>query len=407
MNTNNEISGILSLVLIGLIILLFGLIIVYVVLKLRNRAKEQIRNEKQGIVKEEINEKKERKIKNTKTATLYNKKSIFDFMEFDDVKDNMIIQENGRKFLAVIECIGVNYDLMSKMEKNAVEEGFQQFLNTLRHPIQIYIQTRTMNLEKSIIAYKERLKFVEDRYNKSKREYDRMNESMAYDEEDMNKQKYELTRNRNLLEYGKDIIANTERMSLNKNVLTKKYYIIIPYYPEDVEKYDFEEIKGMAFSELYTKAQAIISTLSACSVGGKMLDSSEIIELLYMAYNREEADTYGVEKAIKADYDCLYSTAPDVFEKRIKILDEVIKEKAIELANGKIEQAKSRIQEKAEEKEADMDYLVKRMAEIVLNDNRKYVGNNIAEEAINILREEGGKGNVGQEKKTTRRRKQQ
>lgn len=407
MNTNNEISGILSLVLIGLIILLFGLIIVYVVLKLRNRAKEQIRNEKQGIVKEEINEKKERKIKNTKTSILYNKKSIFDFMEFDDVKDNMIIQENGRKFLAVIECIGVNYDLMSKMEKNAVEEGFQQFLNTLRHPIQIYIQTRTMNLEKSIIAYKERLKFVEDRYNKSKREYDRMNESMAYDEEDMNKQKYELTRNRNLLEYGKDIIANTERMSLNKNVLTKKYYIIIPYYPEDVEKYDFEEIKGMAFSELYTKAQAIISTLSACSVGGKMLDSSEIIELLYMAYNREEADTYGVEKAIKADYDCLYSTAPDVFEKRIKILDEVIKEKAIELANGKIEQAKSRIQEKAEEKEADMDYLVKRMAEIVLNDNRKYVGNNIAEEAINILREEGGKGNVGQEKKTTRRRKQQ
>ena len=61
MNTNNEISGILSLVLIGLMILLFGLIIVYVVLKLRNRAKEQIRNEKQGIVKEEINEKKERK----------------------------------------------------------------------------------------------------------------------------------------------------------------------------------------------------------------------------------------------------------------------------------------------------------------------------------------------------------
>ena len=54
-----------------------------------------------------------------------------------------------------IECQGVNYDLMSQIEKVSVEEGFQQFLNTLRHPIQIYIQTRTVNLENSISTYKE------------------------------------------------------------------------------------------------------------------------------------------------------------------------------------------------------------------------------------------------------------
>ena len=404
METNNEVSNIMSFVLIGLIILLFILIIIFVVLKLKNRVKEQMKDEKKGITTDDFENKKDKK---SKTTSLYNKRSIFDFMEFDDVQDNMIIQKNGRRFLAVIECIGVNYDLMSRMEKNSVEEGFQQFLNTLRHPIQIYIQTRTMNLEKSIQAYKERVKIVEDRYNKVKREYTRMKESMAYSEQDLNKQKFELTRSRNLLEYGKDIIANTERMSLNKNVLTKKYYIVIPYYAEETEKYDNEEIRNMAFSELYTKAQSIISTLSACSVNGKMLDSQEIIELLYMAYNRDEADTYGLEKALKAEYDNLYSTAPDVFEKRLKILDEEIKERAIELANSKIEQVKSRAQEKAEEKEADMDYLVRKMAEIVLNDNRKYVGNNVAEEAINILDEEGGKGNVGQEKKTTRRRKQQ
>ena len=407
MEPNNDIFNIMSFVLMGLVFLLIVLIIIYIVLKLKNRAKEQIKNEKDKITIGTTEEKKDKTSKKINASAIYNKRSIFEFMEFDDVKDNMIIQENGRRFLAVIECLGVNYDLMSKMEKNAVEEGFQQFLNTLRHPIQIYIQTRTMNLEKSIGAYKERVKAVEDKYNRVKREYTRMQESLAYDEEDLNKQKYELTRSRNLLEYGKDIIANTERMSLNKNVLTKKYYIIIPYYPEDVDKYDFEEIKGMAFSELYTNAQSIISTLSACSVSGKMLDSSEIVELLYMAYNRDEADIYGLEKATKAEYESLYSTAPDVFEKKVKILDELIKERAIELANSKIEQAKSRIQEKAEEKEADMNYLVRKMAEIVLNDNRKYVGNNVAEEAINILDEEGGKGNVGQEKKTTRRRKQQ
>ena len=47
-------------------------------------------------------------------------------------------------------------------------------------------------------------------------------------------------------EYGKDIIYTTERMSLNKNVLNQKYYIIIPYYPEELgdTNFDKEEIKN-------------------------------------------------------------------------------------------------------------------------------------------------------------------
>ena len=55
-------------------------------------------------------------------------------------------------------------------------------------------------------------------------------------------------------------------MSLNKNVLNQKYYIVIPYFSEEnpEEKFDKDEIANMAFSELYTKAQSIIRTLSAC-----------------------------------------------------------------------------------------------------------------------------------------------
>ena len=80
----------------------------------------------------------------------YNKQSITKFMEFDKIEDNMIVQKNGNRYLMVVECQGVNYDLMSSMEQTAVEEGFLQFLNSLRYPIQIYVQTRTVNLENSI-----------------------------------------------------------------------------------------------------------------------------------------------------------------------------------------------------------------------------------------------------------------
>ena len=69
----------------------------------------------------------------------------------------MIVQKNGNRYLMVVECQGINYDLMSEAEKVSVEEGFLQFLNTLRHPIQIYVQTRTVNLNDSIENYKKKL----------------------------------------------------------------------------------------------------------------------------------------------------------------------------------------------------------------------------------------------------------
>ena len=43
-----------------------------------------------------------------------------DFMDFDRIEDNMIIQKKG-KFLMIVECQGINYDLMSDMEKVSVK----------------------------------------------------------------------------------------------------------------------------------------------------------------------------------------------------------------------------------------------------------------------------------------------
>ena len=55
-------------------------------------------------------------IKNEKIKT-FTVESVMDFMEFDRVEDNMIIEKNGSKFIMIIECQGINYDLMSEVEK--------------------------------------------------------------------------------------------------------------------------------------------------------------------------------------------------------------------------------------------------------------------------------------------------
>jgi len=401
---SNAISNILGVILILLIALLMVLSVVFLILK----GKESANKRKEKNTSNKTNSNNGVKKTDTKAAITYNKKSIFDFMEFDSITDNMIVQKDGRRYLMVVECQGVNYDLMSQMEKVSVEEGFQQFLNTLRHPIQIYIQTRTVNLESSVNTYKAKVKEIQENYNRMKIRYDQMKQSETFSQEELQKYFYELTKQRNLVEYGLDIISNTEKMSLNKNVLNQKYYIVIPYFSEENtdEKYDKEEITNMAFSELYTKAQSIIRAISACSVKGKILNSSELVELLYMAYNREDAEIYNLERAMKAQYDNLYSTAPDVFEKKLKTLDEEIDRQAIDLANNTIEKVKTKIQEQVEEKEDNMEELISKMAQVILSENKQYVGEQVAEAAIKEI-QEGGNENETKVKKTTRGRKKQ
>lgn len=341
-------------------------------------------------------------------TTSANKQSIFNFMEFDTIEDSMIIQNGGNRYLMVINCQGVNYDLMSAVEKNSVEEGFVQFLNTLRYPIQIYVQTRSINLENSLQVYRSKLQEVQDKYDTMSKRYELMKDSGQYTREQLAKEYFELTKQANLCEYGNSVIQDTEKMSLNKNILNKNYYIIVPYLAAEIgnDKLDKQEIKGIAFSELYTRCQSIISSISVCGVRGKILRSNELIELLYMAYNRDEAETFGLDKAMKAGFNELYSTAPDVYEKKMKELDKIIEEKAMEKAQNAVNEAKSEIQQQVEEKENNMNALVDEIAQMILDENELYIGKDVKELAEKKIEEtkEGGNENgkkTGRKKKST------
>ncbi len=343
----------------------------------------------------------------TKVATEYTKKSIFKFMQFDKIEDNMIIQDNGQRYLMVIECEGVNYDLMSQVEKTAVEAGFVQFLNTLRYPIQLYVQTRTVNIGESIQNYKNRLAITKKELDSKQMEYNRMLKAESYNEKDTETVRRELIRIKNLYEYGKDVVDDIQKTSSNKNVLRKHYYIVVPYYAAEIgtELLSEEEKKNMIFSELYTRCQSLIRTLFSCEMKCKILNSTELVELLYIAYNRDDSESYSVEKAIQAGYSELYSTAPDVLDKRMKAIDEKIEENAVNIAREAIDEVRLEKERKIKKKEEEFEKLVKQMAEKMLNENKKYVGKDVTEKAIEKIQktEEGGKEHEQKAKKTTRR----
>ena len=404
---NNEMINLLTILLGIMISVLFILCIIFIVLKIKSNKTNQKKKKEE---KKSIS-----KGSNTAVPQSYSKESIFKFMEFDEIRDNMIVQKNGKRFIMIIECQGINYDLMSGLEKTSVEQGFLQFLNTLRYPIQIYIQTRTVNLGNSINTYKDRMKNISRQYANKQMEYNQKVRSGQYTEKELQKENYELTRQRNLYEYGIDIINNTERMSLNKNILSKHYYIIIPYYSEEASNtnFDKEEISNLAFSELYTKAQSIINSLSVCEINSKVLDSTELAELLYVAYNRDESETFNLKRALNAGYEDLYSTAPDVLDKRMKELDIKIEEDAKKKANEVILNVmeENQKQKRIKQKEEELDKLIDQMAMSLIEDNKRTLGTEVVDGAINKIQndikkkteeEKGGDVN-GKKTETTRR----
>ena len=223
-----------------------------------------------------------------------------------------------------------------------------------------------------------------------------MKSSGNYTKEQLDQVYYELTKQRNLTEYGKDIIYSTEKMSLNKNVLNQNYYIIVPYIPEDsgTDEFDKEEITNMAFSELYTRCQSIIRTLAGCEVNGRILISEELVELLYVAYNRDEQEVFGLDKALRAGYDELYSTGEDVLDKKMRILDEKIEEEAFNKANEKVIEAQSAKEKALQKKENNMDNLIDNLAKLIIEQNTDAVGYDVAQDAINSINEEKAERNA-------------
>lgn len=393
---NKNTVQLLALLACIIVFIIFALVFALVVIGIKDRKRKADNKENNS------NEKDKKGNENSqvkKSTIIYTPESILDFMDFEKIEDNMILQKNG-KFLMVIECQGINYDLMSEMEKVSVEQGFLSFLNTLRAPIQLYIQTRTVNLEKSIYNYNIRLEEIEKKYNRVQLEYEALIRSDKSSKNDIDKMRYEVLKQKNLKEYTEDIIKDVKRQSLNQSILSKKYYVIVQCYQSEIVTGDYnkDEIRNMAFSELYTRARNVINSLYACQVSGRILNSEELVELLYMAYNRDDADLRATSKNGQAGYAELYSTSQDVLDKKAKALDKLIEEEALNLANEKVNEVRREKEEQLLEKEKNKDNIIRKEAKDIIKKNKKYIGEEISTSAIEKIGEENTKEKTKKEK---------
>ncbi|MDQ5963801.1 MAG: hypothetical protein QG629_884 [Patescibacteria group bacterium] len=208
-----------------------------------------------------------------------NPNSTQNTLQIAEIRDGIVIMNDG-SYRAVIMAKSINFDLMSPQEQEAVEFGYQGFLNSLYFPIQIFVRSQRVDLQPYI-----------EKLDKIRTEHENMLLALLMD----------------------DYIGYIDQLAAQTNIMDKKFYIVVPYFPVvDPQKLllkDKNFLTGIseifskkenkvvinepeleaAKTELRNRVQSILGGLQQCSIQALPLDTQELIELYYDTYNPDTA----------------------------------------------------------------------------------------------------------------------
>lgn len=208
-----------------------------------------------------------------------NPNSTQNTLNIAEIRDGIVIMNDG-SFRAVVMVKSINFDLMSPQEQESTEYAYQGFLNSLYFPIQIFVRSQRVDLQPYI-----------DKLDKIRTEHDNMLLALLMD----------------------DYIGYIDQLAVQTNIMDKKFYIVVPYFPVvDVQKAltqskNFfsglvelfnkkedhvvvnEADLAKAKEELRNRVQAVLGGLQQCGIQGLPLDTQELIELYYDTYNPDTA----------------------------------------------------------------------------------------------------------------------
>jgi type IV secretory pathway VirB4 component len=194
-----------------------------------------------------------------------------DFVPIKEVRDGVMILKDG-SMRAVVLATSINFALKSVEEQESVIYQFQNFLNSLDFSMQIYVQSRRLDIR----PY---LALLEERVHAQNTDLMRMQIS----------------------EYINFVRGLTELSS----IMTKSFFVVIPYAPtgsaipkmssvfgknsnsNEKEKDDlFEEVK----SQIEQRVGVVEQGLARCGVKVARLGSEELVELFYRIFNPGDAE---------------------------------------------------------------------------------------------------------------------
>lgn len=189
-----------------------------------------------------------------------------------EIRDGVVVLKDGT-LRAVLITSSINFSLKSEDEQNATISSYVGFLNSLDFPIQISVQSRRLQIK----PYLEKL---------MEQERKQTNELLRIQTADY----------RSFIE---------ELVDIGK-IMTKKYYVIVPYDPLSNNKKSFwsrfKEVVKPAISlrlkderfkqrkdGLEMRVRQVSSGLENMGLSVAQLDTQSLIELYYNTYNPDIA----------------------------------------------------------------------------------------------------------------------
>lgn len=169
-------------------------------------------------------------------------------IQIDGVKDGILHLPKG-KYRLVLETSSINFELMSEEEQDAIVDTYQTFLNSLNIDFQILVRIRELDMDKYLSGFESRTENEKDDiYRKQSKSY----------------------------------VQFVNKLITNNKILTRKFYIIVPFNSSTKDDSLVEE-------QLKQQADIIAKGLGRLGMQVRKLDSLEVLDLFYSFYSPKQA----------------------------------------------------------------------------------------------------------------------
>ncbi len=198
-----------------------------------------------------------------------------EFVPIEEIKDGIVVMKDGG-MRAIVLASSVNFSLKSEDEKTAVILQFQDFLNSLDFSIQIFIESRRLDIRPYLALLENQRK-------------SQMNDLMKIQ----------------IQEY----IAFIKNFTENTNIMKKSFFVVVPYSPSVIggsgsfldgilpnsnSKAQKEAIKNTSFEENRTQLEERLSIveqgLIRCGIRVARLGTEQVVEVFYKLFNPGDSE---------------------------------------------------------------------------------------------------------------------
>jgi len=204
-------------------------------------------------------------------------KTTQEFVPIKEIRDGVVVLNDG-SLRALVLASSLNFALKSNDEQNSIIFQFQNFLNSLDFSVQIFVQSKRLDIRPYVAL-------LEDRYKQQNIELMKV-------------------QTREYIEFIKTFVDNS-------SIMTKSFFVVIPYSPTTINtsknplggiggvkeifggkkgtpaqktaqtNSEFEEYR----SQLEQRVGVVEQGLTRCGIRVAELGTEEVVELFYKIFN--------------------------------------------------------------------------------------------------------------------------